>query len=154
MSCRQLTSGKNTWERYPPRKLTAGYPKWWFGKGNSLSKIAIFGIYVKFLGCKGCKHFASFQKINMGKSWQIYCTHCLQTYGQIMINLPIFNPYLAWGAIMKTPSNLNVCFRDYAKTCQEMHNVWCRQYPQDMAQKQIPYVGSAVDGIWKFVTDS
>ena len=39
---------------YTPKKLMAGYPKWCFGKtpfehGNFY---AIFGIYVRFLGCK------------------------------------------------------------------------------------------------------
>ena len=93
---------------------------------------------LNFWGVRDVSILRPFKKINMGKSWQIYC-HLLPSVMQIMINLPIFNPYLAWGAIMKIPSNLNACFRDYAKTCQEIHNVWCRQYPQDMAQKQIPY---------------
>ena len=35
------------------RKLTAGYPKWWFGKGNHPFKngtFFFFGLYVRFLG--------------------------------------------------------------------------------------------------------
>ena len=27
---------------YTPRKLTAGYPNWWLGKGNSIEKMAMF----------------------------------------------------------------------------------------------------------------
>ena len=34
-----------------PWKLTAGYPKWWFAKCIILLNMAIFGIYVRFLGC-------------------------------------------------------------------------------------------------------
>ena len=37
--------------RLHPRKPAAGYLKSWFGKGDSFW--IIFGICVKFLGCKG-----------------------------------------------------------------------------------------------------
>ena len=48
-----LVSSSNCMAYTPENKH--GYPKWWFGKGNSLQTwqfLDIFGIYVRFLACR------------------------------------------------------------------------------------------------------
>ena len=50
----------NEHEGYIPENLTNGYPKWCFGKGGLL---AIFGIYVWFLGCTDRNNANPFWKL-------------------------------------------------------------------------------------------
>ncbi len=100
-------------EVYTPKNLH-GYPKWWFGKGNSLKKIAIFDIYVRFLEVY---HWSTSLLIHfeIDLYWQVLWIHGF-TDG-------FFGPRKAWILIIQaqyiTPTektngwnpNMEVCFR-------------------------------------------